>query len=194
MNNSPVRPPRPIITVAAENGATLGLYLILLAVFSGLSSKFALATLLVWVGTIGLPFYLYRLMRSHYVETGFGLSVVELWSQAVLSFMLGSLLQAVAVYVLLRFAAPNFMAEQLQTAIDIFESLGTPTGDNYARALVEHRATFGVPTASQMAANLILLNTFCGAVLGLADAIILYARYRSPERRQRAGSGPQTPQ
>lgn len=193
MNTNPVQPPRPIISVAAENGAMLGLYLILLAVFTGLSSGFAAATLLVWAGTIGLPFYLYRLMRTHYAETGFSVSTVELWSQAVLSFMLGSLLQAAAVYVLLRFVAPGFMAEQLQTAIEAFEALGTPTGDMYAHVLSEQRATFGVPTAAQIAANLILFNTLCGAVLGLADAIILRARYSSPERRRRFGGGTQTP-
>lgn len=180
-----MRPPRAIITVAAENGAILGLYLILLAVFTGLSSSFGLATLLVWGGSLYLPFYLYKLMRSHYAETGFSLSLAELWAQALMSFMLGSLLQAVAAYVLLRFVAPDFMATQMQTAIDTFRAIGTPAGDMYAETIENVRKIAGVPSATDVAGELIVFNIFCGASIGLVDSIILHARYRSAARRER---------
>ncbi len=185
------RPPRAIITVAAENGAILGLYLILLAIFTGLGSSFGLATLLVWAGSIYLPFFLYRLMHAHYREAGYTLSLAELWAQGLMSFLLGSLLQAAAVYVLLRFVAPDFMASQMQLAIDTFRTLGSPQGEALATQIETVRSTLGVPTAADIAANLIVFNILCGAVIGLANAIILTVRHRSRGRR---GNGSQTPQ
>jgi len=191
-----IRPPRAIITVAGENGAILGLYLILLAVFTGLSSSFGLATLLVWAGSLYLPFYLYKLMRSHHAETGFSLSLAELWAQALMSFLLGALLQAAAVYVLLRFVSPGFVASQIQLAIDTFEAMGTAEGDIWAETLTNIRSANGLPSAADVAANLIVFNIFCGAAIGLVDSIILHARYRSAARRERwhrTHGGSQTP-
>ncbi len=180
-----IRPPRAIITVAAENGAILGLYLILLAVFTGLSASFGLATLLVWAGTIYLPFYVYKLMRAHHAEAGFSLSMAELWAQALMSFLLGALLQAVAVYVLLRFVAPDFVASQMEQAIETFRATGTPEGEMWADTLANIRSANGLPSAADVAANLIVFNIFCGAAIGLVDSIILHARYRSAARRER---------
>lgn len=185
------RPPKAIITVAAENGAILGLYLILLAIFTGLGSSFGLATLLVWAGSIYLPFFLYRLMHAHYREGGYTLSLAELWAQGLMSFLLGSLLQAAAVYVLLRFVAPDFMASQMQLAIDTFRTLGSPQGEALATQIETVRSTLGVPTAADIAANLIVFNILCGAVIGLANAIILTVRHRSRANRD---NGSQTPQ
>ncbi len=195
-NMQHIRPPRAIVTVAAENGAILGLYLILLAVFTGLSASFGLATLLVWAGSIYLPFYVYKLMRSHHAETGFSLSLPELWSQALMSFMLASLLQTVAVYVLLRFVVPGFIASQIQFSIDTFEAMGTPQGDMWADHLKNMRSLSGVPSALDTASGLIVFNIFCGAIIGFADALILYTRYLSTARRerwQRMHGGSQTP-
>lgn len=185
------RPPRAIITVAAENGAILGLYLILLAIFTGLGSSFGLATLLVWAGSIYLPFFLYRLMHAHYREAGYTLSLAELWAQGLMSFLLGSLLQAAAVYVLLRFVAPDFMASQMQIAVDTFRALGSPQGEALATQIETVRSTLGVPTAADIAANLIVFNILCGAVIGLANAIILTVRHRSRANRDNSSQTPQ---
>ena len=191
------KPARAIVNVAAENGAVLGLYLILLAVFTGLSSSFGLASLLVWAGSIYLHFYLYRQMRAHHAESGFSLSLAELWAQALMSFLLAALLQAVAVYVLLKFVAPDFVASQMQLAIDTFAATGTPEGDIWAKTLTDLRKANGVPSAADVVSNLIVFNILCGAFMGFCDALILHARYRSTKRRQQymqSHPGSQTPQ
>lgn len=179
MNSNPQSgPPRAIVSVAGDNGAYLGLYLILLAVFSGLSQSFGLATFLVWAGSVYLPFFLYRLLKNHYVSSGYRLSALEIWANALLSWLLGALLQAVAVYVLLRWAVPDFVASQMQTAIDTFRSIGTPEGDMWAEKLENLRAVAGIPTASDVASNLIVFNILCGAIVGFVDAVVLKLRCR----------------
>lgn len=183
-NMHTAQPPRPIVNVAAENGAILGLYLIMLALMTGAGTTYGIATLAVWLASAYLPVFLYTQMRRHYAEARWQLSVAELWSQALMSFVLGALIQAVAVYILLRFISPSFIATQVQTAIDTFKALQTPEGDAWAATLERIRANNGTPTAADVTANLIVFNTLCGAVLGLVDSVILAMRYRSPQRRQ----------
>lgn len=186
MNDTPPRrPSRALAAIAAEDGTILGLYLVLLAVFTGLSAHFALATALVWAGSLYLPFYIYALLRRSHAEASFGLTVPELWSQALMGFILGSMLQALAVYVLLRFAVPNFIADQIASTIATLDALGTPEATALSQTLVELRQTNGIPAATDVVANLIVFNTFAGAVMGLADAIILKARYMNHARRAR---------
>ena len=177
MNTTPpAQPPRTLAAVAAENGLSLGAYLIVLALLSGLSAAFGPATLLVWAGSIGLPFFFYTLLRRNYAE---------LWAQSLMSFFLAAMLQAVAVYCALRFIAPDFISSQVDTAIAAFESTGTPEGDMWASTLRNIITETGLPTPVDVTANLIVFNIFCGAVIGLVDSIVLRARYASAERRAR---------
>ena len=182
MNTTPpAQPPRTLAAVAAENGLSLGAYLIVLALLSGLSAAFGPATLLVWAGSIGLPFFFYTLLRRNYAEAGFASSTVELWAQSLMSFFLAAMLQAVAVYC----ALPDFISSQVDTAIAAFESTGTPEGDMWASSLRNIITETGLPTPVDVTANLIVFNIFCGAVIGLVDSIVLRARYASADRRAR---------
>jgi hypothetical protein len=186
MNTTPpAQPPRTLAAVAAENGLSLGAYLIVLALLSGLGAAFGPATLLVWAGSIGLPFFFYTLLRRNYAEAGFASSTVELWAQSLMSFFLAAMLQAVAVYCALRFVAPDFISSQVDTAIAAFESTGTPEGDMWASSLRNIITETGLPTPVDVTANLIVFNIFCGAVIGLVDSIVLRARYASTDRRAR---------
>ena len=155
MNTTPpAQPPRTLAAVAAENGLSLGAYLIVLALLSGLSAAFGPATLLVWAGSIGLPFFFYTLLRRNYAEAGFASSTVELWAQSLMSFFLAAMLQAVAVYCALRFIAPDFISSQVDTAIAAFESTGTPEGDMWASTLRNIITETGLPTPVDVTANL----------------------------------------
>ena len=64
-------PPEPITTRAAHNGLYVSLYLSMLVVAMGFSLSFPPAALLIWIGSLGLPFFLYRILsRSNRVAGG----------------------------------------------------------------------------------------------------------------------------
>lgn len=181
----PVHPPRSLAAAAAENGVSLGAYLILLALLSGLGSWAGIATLLVWAGSVGLPFFFYTLLRRNYAEASFTSGLAELWAQSLMSFVLASMLQAAVVYCVLRFMVPDFISSQIETAIANLESTGTPEGEIWASSFRRIIDETGVPTPVDVVANLIVFNVLCGAIIGLADSIVLRVRYASAERRAR---------
>ena len=52
------KPPQPIHTRAARNGLYMSLYISVLVIATGLSLHYLAATLIVWVGTLAMPFFL----------------------------------------------------------------------------------------------------------------------------------------
>ncbi|MDE6612076.1 MAG: hypothetical protein K2K22_05890, partial [Muribaculaceae bacterium] len=57
----PAAPPRPILTRAAENGVLLGAIIGAMVLAMGLSTVFPAAALLLWGGTLAMPFITYRM-------------------------------------------------------------------------------------------------------------------------------------
>ena len=101
------QPGRPVLQRAAETGLYLGGYLSLLALATGLSQSAPAASLLVWAGSIALPFALYVLLRRSLAERDFSATFSEVWLEGIASFFFGSMIQAVIIYLGLRFLAPH---------------------------------------------------------------------------------------
>jgi len=173
-------PPRPISTRAAENGLVVGGCVCGLMLLAGLSTAFTPASLLLWAGSLAMPAVLYKLLKRSYVDCGCSMTFVEVWAEGIASFFLGSLVPAVVAYLLLKFAFPDFIAEQLQTTIDTFRSVGTPEGEQWAQLLENMRTRGSLPTATDVAANIISFNIIIGTVIALVDAAVLRFRHRSP--------------
>ncbi len=185
MNNiTPSRPSMPLLQSAGQNGIYLGIYLILLAVFAGLGMSFQAATLMVWAGSIYLPFFLYRLLLRNQADSGFKRNPTELWSLGICSFMFAALLQAVVVYAVLRFVVPTFIAEQINASIAMCRELGSPEGENLADNLQAVIDATGYPTPVSVASNLIVFNIFISAILSLIVSLAIQIRYRSVDRRE----------
>lgn len=186
MNQShPFGPPRSILQRASENGLFVGLYLIGLAVLMGLGTSYGTAGMALWVCSLYLPFFLYFLLRRSYAESNFSLGIPELWAETLAMFFFGAVIQAVVIYVLLRFVAPGFISAQLDTGLETFRSLNTPEGDRFAEILEAYRKQNGDPTAVQVVSNTIVMNIFCGFIIGLIDSVIVKIRYSSADRRER---------
>lgn len=173
-----------LLQSAGQNGVYLGIFLILLAVFSGLGMSFQAATLMVWAGSIYLPFFLYRLLLRNQADSGFTRNPTELWALGICSFMFAALLQAAAVYAVLRFIVPTFIAEQINAAIDMCRQVGTAEGDNLAESLKGVVEAAGYPTPADVAGNLIVFNVFVSAILSLIVSLVIQTRYRTVDRRE----------
>lgn len=187
MNITPPTTPAPSIAArAADSGVVMGGVIMVMVLATGFAYTYPLAGLLMVVVALAGIFVLYFLLRRSYVRTDYTSSMVELWAEGIAIFFLGSLVPAVVVYLLLRFVQPEFMAQQVDLALKNISQLPpTPEVENVTQALTTMRDKNLMPTAAQMAAQVIAMNMFVGMVLSLFEANVLIIRYRDPERRRR---------
>lgn len=165
----PAAPPRPILTRAAENGVLLGAIIGAMVLAMGLSTVFPAAALLLWGGTLAMPFITYRMLRRSAVASGGTSGFPEIWAEGIASYFLGSLIPALIAYVSLRFFAPTFIADTVNSSIAILESQGA----DYAMMAdtLRQAAAAKMPTATDVAAQLISFNIIAGTTLSLIVAI-----------------------
>jgi len=185
MEEKIIPPPSLIINRAGRNGLWLGAYLSALAVGTGLSAGIPLMSFAVWALTLYLPFYTYRLIVRGYAASDFRSRFVDLWAEGIVSFLLGSLFQALVVYVGLRFVAPGFIATQVNTAIEILRAAAEPSAMAMADNIEEIIATTGLPKAVDVTVQLIAFDIITGFVLSLIATPIAMTAYSSPEKRRR---------
>ena len=164
---TPQQPPRPITARAAENGLIVSGCICLLLILCGLASTVPAAGLLLWAGSLSMPVVIYKILKRSYLSTCCSLTFAEVWAEGIASFFLGSMIPAVVAYVLLKFAFPDFVAHQLDYAVESFKAMGTPQGDQWAATMEHIRAHSPMPTAADIAANIISFNIVAGTVLSL---------------------------
>lgn len=186
MNTTPpIIPPRSIAARAADGGIIMGGLIMVLVLSFGFATIFPAVSLLLWGGTFAVPFVLYFLLRRSYAQTGYTESIIELWAEGIAIFFLGSLIPALVVYLLLKFVQPDFIANQMEFVVGELERIeSTPQTEQLIRNLQTIREGGLLPTAAQVAAQLIAMNMLIGMVLSLIEANILVFRHRSRERRQ----------
>jgi hypothetical protein len=148
------------------------MYISVLVVATGLSLHYLAATLIVWVGTLAMPFFLYRMLRRSLVATTGNLSFAELWAEGIATFLLGSLIPALVAYAGIRFCMPDFLHQTLQHAI---QSLGEQDAGNSAMLIdiFEQQLKMPAPSAVDVASQLISFNIVIGTILSMLVAIFV---------------------
>lgn len=168
----PTPPPAPITERIARNGLFLGIYICVLVVATGLSTRYAAASIVVWVGSLGMPFFVYRLIRRNHLGCRRP-NFPELWAEGIGSFFLATLLPALLTYVLLRFVAPTFIIDTLEQSVVVLRSLGTPQWDEMASAIELLITRHKVPTAADVTSQIISTNIIVGTVISLIVSIFI---------------------
>ena len=171
---------------AANSGIFIGAYISVLVIASGLNmTGMPMAAIVVWAGSLYLPFFVYRLLRASNAECGFELGFAELWAEGIASFFLGSLVPALLTYLGLRFAAPDLISNIFEQCISTFRAMGAPEWDAWAQSLEHIRDKAGLPTPADVTAQIISFNLMAGMAVSFITAAWLKVRYASPERRRR---------
>ena len=165
--------PRKIFNRAGNDGIIVGAYLSGLALMTGFSVKVGLFSILVWVFSLYLPFFVYRLISRGYKADGYRSRFSDLWAQGISTFFFASIILAAVVYVCLRFIAPHFIADQFAAAMALFNQTGTPEGMEIAETLKRVSETNSLPTASDVSMEMIVFNLLVGTVISLFCAAIL---------------------
>ena len=174
----PARPSRSIASRAAKNGVYLSACICALLLLWGAMTAFPVAGLALWMLSLAMPFILYRLLRDSSLECG-GLSFAEIWAEGIASFFLGSLVPAVVAYALLRFAFPTFIADQVHMAVASLENMETPQAAALADSLEAIYAKGALPSAADVAANIISFNIVAGTFLSLLATPFVKLRTRN---------------
>ena len=174
-NSHPTPPPRPITARAAENGLWVGLYICVLVLATGLSATVSPAAFVVWAGTIGMPFFIYRLVYKSFKAHETPLGFPELWAEGIASFFLGTLLPALLTYVALKFLVPDFISSTFATAEGVFRSIRTPEGDMWADTIAKIRSSH-LPTPADVTAQLISFNIIAGTAISFFVALAIKIR------------------
>lgn len=178
------KPPQPIHARAARNGLYMSLYISVLVIATGLSLHYLAATLLIWVGTFAMPFFLYRILRRSTLATSGNLSFAELWAEGIATFFLGSLIPALVAYAGVRFCMPDFIYETLLQAIN---TLREQDAGNSAMLIemLEHQLEMPMPSAIDIASQLISFNIVIGTALSMIVALVV--KVSMPRRSFMAG-------
>lgn len=175
----PAQPPvRPISARAAENGLVIGLYVSVLLLCTGLSLDYSIASFVVLIGSGLFPVYVFAMLRRSQKAADYRLSFIELWAEGVASFFLGSLIPAVLTYVALKYWTPDFISRTFAQSVDVLRQLGTAESESLAEAFEGILKAGRIPTATDMAAEVITLNLLAGTFLSLLAAIIVKAGVR----------------
>lgn len=182
----PQIPPRSSVARAANNGLFIGAYLTIMVVASGLSMYgISAAAILVWVGLLYMPFFVYRLMRAGYAECRFELSFLELMVEGMASFFLGGLVPTLITYLALRYLCPDLIANSYDQTIAMLHEAGTPDTDRLAEIFDSIRKTYGIPTPVKVAAQTLWMILMGGSILSLLETIWIKIRYASAASRDR---------
>lgn len=179
--NMPQRPARPVIHRAATGGLYLGLYLSVLAIAAGASLNIPLLSWVVNGLSVALPFFVYGLLRKSLAETDFRAKFSEMWAEGISVFFLGSALQAVVIYLGLRYLVPDLMSQIVDQALTAFAQAHVALPEDTAQALELMRRM----SPTDILAQIMSMNLIGGMIVSLILAAIVVVRYSNPERRER---------
>jgi hypothetical protein len=157
----------------ADHGAVLGLYLsvMLLAMLSSPSA--APMGLVAFAMMACVPLLTYKMLRRSYTALGGTARFSELWMEGIATFACGSLIMAVVALCYMRWVDPGFIAGQLAELVKLYAD----NGDKEMAALLQRAIdTNTLPTASDVAFEIIWLGVFSGSMLSMLMSLLVKAR------------------
>ena len=172
MDNTPTTY-RSVYNIGATNGITIG---VLLAAMFLMQSYGLHNFVLLIIGDLlmlAVPFVAYRLLVRDHDRYSYMRSVSAVWLDGIVTFICGSIILALVMYMFLRFLQPGFTAEQISNVANLYRELKTSQGDAMAKALEQLVATHQVPSPIQLAFSMLWLTSFGGAMLSMVLALII---------------------
>lgn len=163
----------------ADDGFLLGAYLVLLFFALAFSMKVSILGMIAMGMILAVPAVIYLMLaRSFRAQNGLA-SFSSLWMQGIVTFFGGSLILAVVMMVYLRWIDPSFMADRLTEAIQIYRDLNQPRATEVADTLQLILDQNIIPSATDVALEVIWAGVFTGSLLSMLIALLVRARRRS---------------
>ena len=157
----------------AEDGVWFGIYLSALFIFSALSLNVPFLGNIATLMSLGVPVYVFFILRKGYIENGYFYTFSEMWTHGIILFFCGSLFMAASVVMYMKWINPNFIVDLFQTAIDAYRQIGNATGNEIASTFENAIKQNALPTSFSLAGNLISFSVFSGSILSIILTIII---------------------
>lgn len=167
-----------IYKVAADCGLYMGAWMSAIFLAMAYATSVPGLSLIAIALLIGLPFFLFRIMRRYQRLSTTHVQMSALWMLGMMSCIFGGILLAAAVFIFLRFIDPEFIYRQLGQALEVYnqnKELVDPTALKMLNNIYENRQ---IPSAIQSAMSMMWCASFFGSILSLFEALIATATYR----------------
>ena len=122
---------------------------------------------------------LYFLLRRSYAEADFRAPFSEMWTEGIAVFFLGAAIQGVVIYLGLRYLVPDYIADSMNTTLEVLSGQNTEAAAQLAANLQRLKEMNVLPSAADVTAQIMSMNIILGAFLSLIDCSVLFSRYRS---------------
>ena len=167
---------------AGEWGVPFGLYLACAAMASIFADWFMPLQLLFLVLLLGIPAVTYYFQRRKFMEDDGFTEYSGLWMLGIMLFIFGTVLCSFIVFMVLQFGRPNFIYEQTQAAVDLYNAM--PQMQDKAILDVLQRAIDerALPTPIEMVMSVFWFVTFGGSLVSALTA--LFAQRPLPDKRK----------
>lgn len=165
--------PKSVYLLGAEDGVVMGPLMTLAMVLSGASAY------LPWLAIPGLlcifavPVAAYMRLAISHRNAPHAMTFSALWLQGICMFFFGGLVMAAVVFVLLRWGAPDFVLRQFDAAIKIYSSMDNATAAEMADVFRKAKEAGLVPSALDVALQLLFFAVFSGSILSIIYALII---------------------
>jgi hypothetical protein len=166
----------------ADDGLKLGIIMIVQFVTAAYSLKIAMLGFVALALTIAVPFIVYHMIKRDYLRYPNMQFFSALWMHGIAIFIFGSILLAAGMYVFLRFIEPDFIIDNLHTAIAVYRSLGVDEATQMADAMQMIIDKHLVPTAISFAMTSIWSVVFSGSMLSLFLALLVRVFNKKPQQ------------
>lgn len=172
----------------AKAGQIFGLYLSAIFLSMALSEHLALLSL-VTLGLIAfIPLMVYRPLRKSYIESAGTASVSELWVQGIAMFLFATAICGLVTLVYMKWIAPGFLINQVESAIEACRASGTAEHLEMARILSNMIKQGVVPSPSTFVISMFWLTMAGGCILSLIAAIAARLARIPADRRTQPNS------
>lgn len=170
---------------AATQGIKFGIVITVMTLSAMLSIDVASLSILCMAIFLFVPFMLYRAMTDYKRQRSAEVRHSELWMLGIGIFFFGSLICAIATYIFLRFVQPDYLYRMITAAIAAVEQ--TPSDQQESTLKVLHGIIDNgmLPTAIEVAVQLIWSYTFSGSILSLIVAAIAKGKSSTPTNQPR---------
>lgn len=170
MNN-----PRSIYSCGANDGLKMGVYLSVMFLLQSMGMTNPILMTFGILMMVCIPVVTYAILRKGYKDSGGFSTFSAIWLHGILTFLCGSLILALVIYVYLRLLNPAFMIDLLDTLIEAYGSMDNPQAAQLTEMLTTIKQEHLLPTPIQYAFTMIWTCGFFGSILSMIIALIVRA-------------------
>lgn len=177
------QPRKPLTLYAMQYGVYMGVYLLIVFLFSAWSRYAAIFNTLTVFSIIAIPAVVYLIM-SHFMRSEYGSSrFVVLWLLGIYLFFFASLISGLGEYLYCTFIVPDFIPSQIEAMLQILDTAEIRSAEmqeivDIVRTSYEQGY---YPTPIEMVYQMIWAKVFLGSIVSIFVALFIriYSRFRT---------------